>query len=397
MPDGAHLSISQRFGREFGRRLRATAGAVLARLPPAYRAVPDGAWLLGGSGGCAYGDNSAAFHRYLRRHHPDQAAYWVINDDSVDVGRAQAEGPVLFRGSAWTYAASRHAEVHVISHGVHDVPLCESAATAQAVKVRLGHGLTAMKKTKPRSFHTNRSANAVFDVVPVASEFERQNKRAWDIDDDALVVTGLARFDDLVELAKTPPQSRILYMPTWRSQSADRQIGVVDSIVDFLREKKLIDSLAALGFSIDVYLHRNMAVSHGVVASRLSGLPIRVLPVEHDVQLSLATCAALITDYSSVCWDALYIDRPVLFYQFDLEQYLGDRGAYFDIRNDSPGPSAFNAPDAARMVANEISDGLRLSTQARRWQGRAFRWRDAKNCERIYDAVKGAVGNKSIV
>ena len=35
----------------------------------------------------------------------------------------------------------------------------------------------------------------------------------------------------------------------------------------------------------------------------------------------LMSCHMLITDYSSVCWDMLYQNKPTLFYQFDLDQY----------------------------------------------------------------------------
>lgn len=34
----------------------------------------------------------------------------------------------------------------------------------------------------------------------------------------------------------------------------------------------------------------------------------------------LMQCKMLITDYSSVCWDVLYQNKPTLFYQFDLGQ-----------------------------------------------------------------------------
>lgn len=32
-------------------------------------------------------------------------------------------------------------------------------------------------------------------------------------------------------------------------------------------------------------------------------------------------CKMLVTDYSSVCWDVFYLDKPVVFFQFDREKY----------------------------------------------------------------------------
>ena len=39
----------------------------------------------------------------------------------------------------------------------------------------------------------------------------------------------------------------------------------------------------------------------------------------------------LITDYSSVSWDIYYMEKPILFYQFDLEQYNETNGSYIDM------------------------------------------------------------------
>ena len=386
------MSWRRRVGRELDRRVRAAAGLALAHLPRAYRPVDDGLWLLGGSVGAAYTDNSAALHRYLRAHHPEIDARWVIDRDSNDVDIARAVGPVLFRDAPTTFAAARRAAVHVISHGVHDVPLCGSSTTRNTVKVRLGHGLTAMKKTKPRPLHTNRSANAIFDLVPVASAFERSNKRAWDIDDDALVITGLPRFDELVRLARAPRANRLLYMPTWRDGlDSRRQRNVVEAIVAFLQQDTLHRALVEHGMAIDVYVHRNMAQLLEPLGARLRDAPVRLLPTSHDVQQALATCSALITDYSSTCWDALYVDKPVLFFQFDLQRFLGERGAYFDLENDAPGPRSSTPTQAAQMVAEALRAGLRLTPAARRWQQRAFQWRDDRNCERVHRAIADAL------
>ena len=42
-------------------------------------------------------------------------------------------------------------------------------------------------------------------------------------------------------------------------------------------------------------------------------------------------CRMLITDYSSVCWDVLYQDKPSLFYQFDIDKYNEAHGSYIDM------------------------------------------------------------------
>ena len=41
----------------------------------------------------------------------------------------------------------------------------------------------------------------------------------------------------------------------------------------------------------------------------------------HDVQKLLMDCALLVTDYSSVFFDVAFLRKPVVYYQFDEEEF----------------------------------------------------------------------------
>ena len=41
---------------------------------------------------------------------------------------------------------------------------------------------------------------------------------------------------------------------------------------------------------------------------------------------------ALITDYSSVFFDYSITRKPIILYMYDYEEYMHDRGMYFDIK-----------------------------------------------------------------
>src|SRR5699024_2032703 len=47
----------------------------------------------------------------------------------------------------------------------------------------------------------------------------------------------------------------------------------------------------------------------------------------------------LITDYSSVFFDYANLERPMIFFTYDIESYRDElRGFYFDFENEAPGP-----------------------------------------------------------
>lgn len=343
-------------------------------------------WMFGASVGAAFVDNSAALFRHVRRAHREIPALWAINADSRDVDAARAVGPVVVRDSFEASLLAQRAAVHVISHGVHDVPTCASPATDRRVlKVRLGHGLTALKKTKPRPLHTNASANRTWGLVPVASEFERAHKREWGIPDENLVVTGLARFDDLLEKrarrAPTSSTTRILYLPTWR----DWTDVVPAEIGAFVASPRLTALLERHHAMLHVRPHPLLAKQ--LTAALATHRGARTIVSMGDIQDELAAADFLVTDYSGVCWDALYVDMPVAFFSFDVNDYERHRGAYIDLRGDLPGPVARTVDDAVDMVGAVLAGGVKLDAAARRWQERAFAFRGPGNSERITQAV----------
>lgn len=393
-----------RVRRELLRRVMSALARVWIRIKPrkASELRAQRAWLIGGSAGKVYGDNSAALHRYLRRTYPELPVYWVINRDSPDVASASANGPILFRNELNTYMRAHLAAVHVISHGVQDVPGCGSRSTG-ALKVRLGHGLTALKRTRPRTGHSNQSANAVFDLVPVCSDFERSHKLEWDIPPDRLVVTGIPRFDDLLVRQREHPTqpTRILYMPTWRD-SLVSAADVTDTafyrgLQGFLEHHDLHDLLDRHDATLDVYLHVNLAPYLGGFDARLEGSRVRQITMS-DPQRLFAEASMLVTDYSSVAWDFLYLDKPVAFYHLEGDDYDQTRGGYLGADDGLPGPVAESPEEVVKVLDDHLSGALRADPShrelMRKWQATAFAFRDERNAERVTAAIFEALGRR---
>src|SRR5699024_7882784 len=61
----------------------------------------------------------------------------------------------------------------------------------------------------------------------------------------------------------------------------------------------------------------------------------------------------LITDYSSVCFEFGILNKPMLFFGFDVEQYIKDRDFYYDYFDFIPGPLVKNTNEIIDKIKNE--------------------------------------------
>ncbi|MGI8678328.1 MAG: CDP-glycerol glycerophosphotransferase family protein [Jatrophihabitans sp.] len=159
-----------------------------------------------------------------------------------------------------------------------------------------------------------------------------------------LVETGNPRNDALV--AATPAQvatararleipdgaCAVLYAPTFRDDQYDPRTGYVRG-----QPFDLETLAAALAPSHVILLRSHYLVSESTDLRRYGGSVRDVSAVDEVNDLLLAS-DVLVTDYSSVCFDFALLDRPMIFYVYDLDRYGNDlRGFYFPVE-DLPGP-----------------------------------------------------------
>lgn len=79
------------------------------------------------------------------------------------------------------------------------------------------------------------------------------------------------------------------------------------------------------------------------------------LPSEADVYTFLDQLDLLMTDYSSVYFDFLLWNRPILFFPYDLEYYRDeDRGLIFDYEEFTPGPKAYSIEELQTFFSQNI-------------------------------------------
>jgi CDP-glycerol glycerophosphotransferase len=150
---------------------------------------------------------------------------------------------------------------------------------------------------------------------------------------------------ELVEKAKSDGKTICLYAPTYRKSLSNPFESVIDlaGLSEFARQNNIL---------IVLKLHPMM---HG--RYEFSRYPNLLAYESHsDVYPLMAICDILITDYSSIYFDYLLLDRPIIFFAYDLESYLReDSGMYFDYESMTPGAKCRNQKELENHLTNIIS------------------------------------------
>lgn len=162
----------------------------------------------------------------------------------------------------------------------------------------------------------------------------------YGITEDKVIATGIPRTDVFydeewkrevrAEFLRSHPEigdRKIIFLaPTYRGTKvpeADYDMSRVP--VERLRERYGDEYVLVTKMHPAAY--NNMLLS-GRRLGDDSGFWIDVSGVR-DVNDILPAADILITDYSSIIFDWLLLDRPVIYYVYDRDEYAGDRGMYF--------------------------------------------------------------------
>ena len=107
-----------------------------------------------------------------------------------------------------------------------------------------------------------------------------------------------------------------------------------------------------------------------------------------DINRILYHIDVLITDYSSIFYDFLVLDRPVIFSPFDLEEYQRiDRELYENYTDAVPGPVCKNWNEVIIELEKYFSNEDSYQTERKSVFNQFFKYSDKQNSERIINTI----------
>lgn len=192
----------------------------------------------------------------------------------------------------------------------------------------------------------NSCENCRAEKIVISSEFEKENyTNNYNYREDELIPAGMPRYD-FIDRTKTA-KNKILFAPSWREylttninpskwELAKNKILRSDyykKFSQFIESERLNQLLSKYDMHLELKLHP-------IIASATDLFNIKSDRIKFaDSVVDVSDYSMFITDFSSFVFDYAYLNRPVLYFVPDYEQFKSGMGHYRDL--DLPFEKAF--------------------------------------------------------
>ena len=190
---------------------------------------------------------------------------------------------------------------------------------------------------------SSKSTESPIDVMMAQSRYEMEIfSRTFHIPTEKFLLVGLPRNDELSNYTEDkrneyrkkigiPPNKKaVLYMPTFRefAKGRDQEIIAIPPLDLKKWEHRLGDEYVFL-FRAHYEVAKVMNLEENFFVKDMTSYPtLNELLIASDL---------LISDYSSTYFDYSIMDKPMLHFSYDYDEYSKQRGMYFDIREELDG------------------------------------------------------------
>lgn len=323
--------------------------------------------------------NAYALYKWTEK---KKKCYFILKKDTVGF-----EKGMICWGSIRHFFLSAVASVHVfdiMQNGNIVSSRIRNVFNLPTKNVFLQHGMT--RADIPLYHYENTAYDLAiatnhreFDYLQAAFHYPPQN----------LAITGMARHDDLLQY--TSDKKFILIMPTWRKKLINipperfKTSAFYKQYHSLLNNEQLLSFLRKNNIKIRFYLHYMIHSQTDLFSDIPSEMVYETTDSVHEL---IRDCSLLITDYSSVAFDAALAGKPIIYYQFQVDTY-DSTNSYFQYDKDGFGPVV----QTEESLINQIiklwngSSFVRMPLYKKRSE-QFFEFHDTNNCQRIFDKIE---------
>ena len=338
------------------------------------------------------GDNGEHFFRYAMTRKDDVKKYFVIESGCDDYNRLKE----IYGGHVVEFGSFKHKILYAFAKKLMQSQISPStynpfhepkprrfAGLGLGEVYFLQHGVNRYDMS---SWITKFDKNLSLILTVSDVDFAEFTSGRYNYDHEIIQELGYPRFDNLTN---DNLKKQIVIMPTWRNN-----IKTVNQLIEseyyerfsgLLNNEKLINHAKKAGYSIVLKPHPLMYKFINVFNVN-DYVKVDNVTKHHDI---LCDSALMITDYSSVAFDFVYLKKPVIYYQ-----YGGGRDHHFDISTviSDDGSLEFGEiiEDEDRLIDKIIEYIDNDCEMEEIYQERVesfYKFTDKNNSKRVYDWI----------
>ena len=196
-------------------------------------------------------------------------------------------------------------------------------------------------------------------------------------------------------------------MPTWRDNLSDKS-GVeqyaknglkcynknftdtqyfkfFDSLIN---NAELLKATERYGYTIQFMPHPNVITYIDWFAKNEK---VKFCSIKTKYREIFAESALVVTDYSSAVFDFAYLRKPIVYCQFDKEEFFSEHiygQGYFDYERDGFGEVEYTLENTINRIIEYMKNDCMLKEKYRKRIEQFFAFNDQNNCQRVYEVIK---------
>lgn len=348
-------------------------------------------------------DNGIALYKYIiKQDNKNIKCYFVLSKKAKEYKEIKKLGKVINYGSVKhkiltllsKNLISSHADAFVYNIFTSNLEYVKDLYNFNYVFLQ--HGII---KGDLSSWLHKQNKNMKIFVTSVNDEYKSIVEGDYALDEKIVKLTGLPRYDYLGNNIT----KKITIMPTWRknlavSTSKDTLLrGYSSEFKDseyfkfyngLLNDHRIEKSLKKYKYTLEFYIHPALAAQAKDFFSNSSNVIVNTATANYSKVFKES--ALLVTDYSSVAFDFAYLNKKVLYTQFDKKEFFGSHiytEGYSDYEKDGLGKVVYNYEDAVSEIIKAIENDCEPEDKYLKRIKKFYKFNDKNNCKRVYEEI----------
>ena len=257
-------------------------------------------------------------------------------------------------------------------------------------------GFSSLGQGDSNSIKFEKNAHSHYTKVITSSEnIDKHYAEAFNIDEDKVYNLGVPRTDNLLnseykeymrlkleaEYPSIVGKKIITYAPTFRGRPSERKNFKCE--LDYTKIVDMLDD----DYVVILKLHPAVNENSVYIPEEYKDKVLN-LTRYNDINDLLIITDVLISDYSSVIFEYALLEKPMIFFAYDLESYVDERNFYYNYEDFVPGPIVKTNDEIINLIKGDNFDLDKVRT----FRNEFFEDIDGKSTERLVEfLIKGSL------